>query len=142
MKPKPNCETCAGSGVILQPPMSIPAPCPSCTADMVAALPPLEADEERHLPAMEALAELVIVQRPEDAISGIPEGRAAISVGAGTVAGHGVMHISIHHADGAVLLATLGPAGLMRLSAMINTTARRLQAGEFDAKPGFPGTTQ
>lgn len=141
MKPNPNCA-CGGSGVIHQPPLNIPAPCPSCIVDMAEHLPPLEADEVRHVPAMQALAELVLVQRPEDAISGIPEGRAAISVGGGTVAGHGVIHIAIHHADGEVLLATLGPAGLARVSAMINTVARDLQAGVYDLKPGFPGKPQ
>lgn len=142
MQANPKCATCQGSGVILQPPLSIPSACPSCTADMVASLPPLEEGDEMATPAMQALAELVIVQRPEAAISGIPEGRAAISVGGGTVAGNGVLHLSVHHPDGEVLVATLGPAGLMRLSAMINTTARQLQAGMFDLKPGFPGTPQ
>lgn len=142
MRANPKCAQCKGSGVILMPPVGVPAACPSCTEDMVAKLPPLNADEERHLPAMQDLAELVLVQRPEDAISAIPEGRAAISVGGGTVAGHGVMHIAIHHADGEVLLATLGPAGLARVSAMINTVARDLQAGVYDLKPGFPGTPQ
>lgn len=83
---------------------------------------------------MATVAEGLLVRRPSgECLPATVGPHGGISVGPAHLPGVGpVIHVAIHSGQGETLVCTMGAQAFAQLGALINDSARRIMAGEFD----------